>query len=173
MAPDEPITEMLNRAVQGDGAAADRVMAILYDELRSIARAQLKKSPVRVSLPPTDLVHEAYLRLAGRDGGWESRGHFLRLCARVMRGALVDHARRRNAQRRGGGKPGAPLHAAALWFETRRWTGSPSGTSASAPSSSCGSSRGWATRTRRTRSACPGPPSSASGRWPGRGSSGR
>lgn len=76
----------------------------VYDELRQLARRYLARERRNHSLQPTALVHEAYMRLAAqREQGFVSRAHFLGLAARMMRRILVDHARRRNADRRGGG----------------------------------------------------------------------
>ena len=76
----------------------------MYDELRGLARRALARERRNHSLEPTALVHEAYMRLAAQRGnGFVSRAHFLGLAARMMRRILVDHARRRNADRRGGG----------------------------------------------------------------------
>ena len=76
----------------------------LYDELRGLARRVLARERRNHTLQPTALVHEAYMRLAAQRGdGFVSRAHFLGLAARMMRRILVDHARRRNADRRGGG----------------------------------------------------------------------
>jgi RNA polymerase sigma-70 factor (ECF subfamily) len=76
----------------------------IYDELRGLARRCLAGERRNHSLEPTALVHEAYMRLAAQRGdGFVSRAHFLGLAARMMRRILVDHARRRNADRRGGG----------------------------------------------------------------------
>lgn len=76
----------------------------IYDELRGLARRCLARERRNHSLQPTALVHEAYMRLVAQRGpGFVSRAHFLGLAARMMRRILVDHARRRNASRRGGG----------------------------------------------------------------------
>jgi len=112
------ITQLLNRAREGDTEAAQRVMAVLYDELRSIARDQMQGA--EQTLQPTALVHEAYLRLVRRTESWENRGHFLGYAARAMRSVLVDHARAKRRAKRGGGLEREPLHAAAAWFEENR-----------------------------------------------------
>lgn len=97
------ITRLLAEYGRGDRAALDRVLPLLYDELRALARAQLRGERPGHTIDTTALVHEAYLRLAGvRAGEWEGRQHFLSLAARVMRRILVDHARRRQALKRGG-----------------------------------------------------------------------
>jgi len=75
----------------------------VYAELRSLAASYLKRERPDHTLRPTELVHEAYLRVAGRSGPVEGRTHFLALGAIAMRAVLVDHARRKRAQKRGGG----------------------------------------------------------------------
>lgn len=81
----------------------DDLFARLYAELRGIAARQLGRLPPGQSLQPTEVVHEAFARLAGRDR-WASDGHFLNAAAQAMRQLLVDRARRRLAARRGGGR---------------------------------------------------------------------
>jgi RNA polymerase sigma factor (TIGR02999 family) len=101
-APD--ITALLSAAKTGDGGAWARVVDSMYDELKRIARAQRRQS-YGATLNTTGLVHEGYLRIAE----WSKqlpndRAHFLRLSSKVMRQVLCEHARRRLAQKRGGGK---------------------------------------------------------------------
>jgi RNA polymerase sigma factor (TIGR02999 family) len=101
--PREAVTALLLRWRQGDTAALDQLMTVVYDELRRVARAHLRaeRNP---SLQPTALVHELYLRLVDRDRMViQDRTHFLAIAARLMRQILVDHARRRLADKRGGG----------------------------------------------------------------------
>ena len=88
---------------RGEGEALDRLFPIVYDELRGVARA-VRRGPSAETVNTTALVHEAYLRLAdGASLGFEGRSHFLGVAAKAMRHVLVDHARRRAAQKRGGG----------------------------------------------------------------------
>ena len=83
---------------------------IVYEELRRVAAAAIRRERPGHTLQPTALVHEAYLRLAREsDERWESRAHFLAVAAQAMRRVLVDHARGRNAQKRGSGEGGVPL----------------------------------------------------------------
>jgi RNA polymerase sigma factor (TIGR02999 family) len=97
------ITRMLADVRDGDQDAFDRVFAIVYDELRRRARFQLRES-ANASLVTTELVHEAYLKLAGANArDWEGRRHFHRVAARAMRQIVIDRARRHLAARRGGG----------------------------------------------------------------------
>jgi len=99
----EPVTRVLHAAAQGDPKAAQDLLPLVYDELRTLARARLKKVPPGQTLQPTALVHEAYLRLVGReDPGWEGRGHFFAAAAQAMRDILVEQARRKMAKKRGG-----------------------------------------------------------------------
>jgi len=86
------------------------LLPTMYDELRRLARRVLARERRNHTLQPTALVHEAYMRLAAQRGeGFVSRAHFLGLAARMMRRILVDHARRRNADRRGGGSVAVTL----------------------------------------------------------------
>ncbi len=91
----------------GDTAiAADTLLPLVYDELRGLASRFLRDEPFEQTLPPTALVHEVYIRMvAGGECSWESRGHFFAAASRAMRHLLIDHARRRRAAKRGGGRP--------------------------------------------------------------------
>lgn len=102
MAPDPPsVTEILRSWREGDPAAADRLLAIVYEELRSLAAAYMRAERPDHTLQATALVHEAYMRLADADLPWTDRAHFFAVAARTMRRILVDHARARNAEKRG------------------------------------------------------------------------
>ena len=102
MSPD--ITNLLHAWRGGDPTALDQLMPLVYDELRRLARGQLRYERSGHSLQPTALVNEAYLRLAGIHGiDWRDRSHFLAMSARVMRRVLVDSARARLYLKRGGG----------------------------------------------------------------------
>jgi RNA polymerase sigma factor (TIGR02999 family) len=95
------VTQLLIAWREGDEEAPRELFVILYDELRSLARAQLRW-PLQGSIAPTGLVHEAYLKLADRSRlHLRDRGHFLSLAARAMRQIVVDHARKRSAGKRG------------------------------------------------------------------------
>lgn len=96
------ITGILNRAGRGDDQAASELLPLVYRELRRLASAYLCNERANHTLQPTALVHEAYIRLIGRDGDWKSRAHFLAASATAMRRVLVDHARGRKAAKRGG-----------------------------------------------------------------------
>jgi RNA polymerase sigma factor (TIGR02999 family) len=103
MADDEPeITALLKRIGKGDGAARERLFSLMYAELHRLAKAQMQRERPDHTLQPTALINEAYTRLANGKMDLRNRKHFLALAARVMRCVLVDHARARNANIRGG-----------------------------------------------------------------------
>jgi RNA polymerase sigma factor (TIGR02999 family) len=90
---------------KGDPRAADELLPIVYDELRRLGRSLMAKTPPGNTLQPTALVHEAYLRLVGKeDPGWNSRSHFFGAAAHAMRRILVEQARRKAADKHGGGQ---------------------------------------------------------------------
>ena len=98
------ITTLLQAWKEGDRSALDRLVPLVYAELRRMAGACLKNESAAQTLEPTALVHEAYLRLVGEsDPDFSSRAHFLGIAARVMRQILVDRARARNAEKRQAG----------------------------------------------------------------------
>jgi RNA polymerase sigma factor (TIGR02999 family) len=100
---DEDVTALLAAWGQGDRAADSRLIAVVYDDLRRIARRRLRAERIGHSLAPTALVHEAYLRLVDfRRLHWQNRVQFFAIAARVMRQILVDHARAHVAAKRGG-----------------------------------------------------------------------
>lgn len=96
------ITCLLQKVREGDSGAFDRLMPLVYDELREIARRQLQKERPGHTLDTSALAHEAYLKLVGEAVDWKNRAHFFVLTARAMRQILIDYARKRNAQKRGG-----------------------------------------------------------------------
>ena len=96
-------TAILEELRSGDGSAADRLLPLVYDELRTLARGLLRTERPGHTLQPTALVHEVYLRLiAGRN--WKDRAHFIAVATTAMRHILVDHARQRRTDKRGGGQ---------------------------------------------------------------------
>jgi RNA polymerase sigma factor (TIGR02999 family) len=98
------VTELLLSWGQGDTAALDRLVPLLYDDLRRVARGHLRRERPGHSLQATALVHEVFLRLVDVDRMTvKSRTHFFALSGRLMRQILVDHARRQQAGKRGGG----------------------------------------------------------------------
>jgi RNA polymerase sigma factor (TIGR02999 family) len=97
------VTRLLDRVRDGDRDALDRILPLVYDELRNIAGGQLRRERDDHTLDATEIVHEAFLRLRGSDRlDVRDRAHFLGIAARSMRQVLVDHARRRSALKRGG-----------------------------------------------------------------------
>ncbi len=100
------VTKILAQIDQGDPAAAEKLLPLVYSELRRLAAAKLASEKSGQTLQATALVHEAYIRLLGGevDQKWDSRGHFFAAAAEAMRRILVDKAREKHAQKRGGGK---------------------------------------------------------------------
>ena len=97
------LTGLLRRSAEGDVAARDAVWAMAHAELRELARARLARESATPTWQPTELVHEAFLKLCGLGIGYKDRAHFLAMAATVMRQVLVDHARARKRDKRGGG----------------------------------------------------------------------
>ena len=98
------VTTLLDGWRRGDRDALERLLPLVYSELRRIAARQLKNERPGHTLQPTALVHEAYLRLADqRHVDWQNQAHFFGVAAQIMRRVLVDHARRRAAVKRGDG----------------------------------------------------------------------
>jgi RNA polymerase sigma factor (TIGR02999 family) len=97
------VTRLLESARAGETAALERLVSLLYDELRRVAGRQLAHEYVERTLTPTVLVHESYFKLGGGAMVARDRAHFLAIAARAMRQVLVDHARDRKAAKRGGG----------------------------------------------------------------------
>lgn len=97
------VTRLLEAAGGGDRPAFDRLYKAVYDELHRMAAARMRREHRALTLQPTALVNEAWLRLAPAGGAFDNRGHFFCAASESMRRILVDHARRRRADRRGGG----------------------------------------------------------------------
>ena len=116
--PMSDISRILSAIEQGNPAAAERLLPLVYEELRRLAAQKLAREPSGLTLQPTALVHEAYIRLigGGQANGWDGRGHFFAAAAEAMRRILVENARRRKAEKRGGGRDRADLDEA-----LRRW----------------------------------------------------
>ena len=105
----EEVTRLLRDAGAGDRGAADRLLPLVYDELRGLAARTMRGERVDHTLQPTALVHEAYLKLVDqRDANWNDRTHFVAVAATAFRRIVVDHARRRSSEKRGGGMRRAP-----------------------------------------------------------------
>lgn len=111
----DAVTDALNGMSRGDARAIDRLMPVVYEEMRRLAAGYLRGERAGHTLQPTALANEAYLRLVGRrDVPWQSRAHFIAVAARTMRSILVDHARRRKAQKRGGGAAAVTLDTSVM-----------------------------------------------------------
>jgi RNA polymerase sigma factor (TIGR02999 family) len=103
------LTGLLRRSAMGDVAARDAVWAMAHAELRDLARARLARESGAPTWQPTELVHEAFLKLCGLEMGYQDRAHFLAMAATAMRQVLVDHARARQRDKRGGGQRAVTL----------------------------------------------------------------
>ena len=98
------VTRLLDRWSGGDAAAFEQLVPIVYGELHRLAGSYLRMERPGHTLQPTALVNEVYLKLAGQqDKAWRNRGHFLAVCAQILRQVLVDHARTRRAAKRNHG----------------------------------------------------------------------
>jgi RNA polymerase sigma factor (TIGR02999 family) len=107
------VTRILNRIQQGDTRAVDRLLPLVYEELRILAAQKLSQERPGQTLQPTALVHEAYLRLVDADGqNWQDRGHFFIAAAEAMRRILIENARRKQRCKRGGGRHRLDLNQA-------------------------------------------------------------
>ena len=110
LSENEPITSLLRDFAAGNKAALDRLMPLLYPELRRLARGYMRNERTAHTLQPTALVHEAYARLVKQSQpDYSSRAHFMGVAARVMRQILIEHARASNAEKRGGKVAKVPL----------------------------------------------------------------
>jgi RNA polymerase sigma factor (TIGR02999 family) len=105
------VTHVLSAIEQGDPRAAEQLLPLVYDELRQLAARKLAQEKPGQTLQETALVHEAYVRLVGsgdaaacREQRWDSRGHFFAAAAEAMRRILIDRAREKRSQKRGGGR---------------------------------------------------------------------
>ena len=98
------VTQILGRIEDGDGQAAEKLLPLVYDELRKLAAAKMAKEDPGQTLQATALVHEAYIRLVDVEKAqhWDSRGHFFAAAAEAMRRILVENARRHASLKRGG-----------------------------------------------------------------------
>ena len=113
--PAGEITAILERVRRGEEQAADRLLPLVYDELRRLAAARMAHEAPDMTLQPTALVHEAWIRLgADQQPDWKSRAQFFAAAAEAMRRILIDAARRRLAQRRGGRQEHVPLEGSEI-----------------------------------------------------------
>ncbi|MFM9996374.1 MAG: ECF-type sigma factor [Phycisphaerales bacterium] len=119
--PATPVARMLDAVVRGDRYASEELLPHVYDELRRLARVHLANEKAGLTLQPTALVHEAYLRLIGSGTGaepsWDSRGHFFAAAAMAMRRILVERARKKGRIRHGGDRERVPLTETVSSFE--------------------------------------------------------
>ncbi len=112
------VTQLLVEFQEGNPEAADQLWAEVYDELRRIARYKLRHERQSHTMSTTALVHEAYLKLVDQSQvEWEDRLHFFAMSSRIMRNILIDYARRRSAQKRGGDRPHVQLDDAIISAE--------------------------------------------------------
>ncbi|MDX1647324.1 MAG: ECF-type sigma factor [Longimicrobiales bacterium] len=114
----DEITQLMDRWSDGDEDAFDRLVELVYDDLRAIAHRHLMMGPRDAVLDTTVLVHEAYLKLSGsEDGDWPGRAQFFAFCSTVMRRLLIDFARKRQSLKRGGARVRVTLDDAAAVVE--------------------------------------------------------
>lgn len=97
------VTRLLLKWTEGDKQALEDLLPLVYDELRRLAKSYLQRERPGHTLQSTALVHEAYMRLVDQNVSWQSRAHFFGIAAQMMRRILVDHARGKNAAKRGDG----------------------------------------------------------------------
>ena len=116
----QEITQLLMNWSQGDKAALDQLVSLVYPELRRLAKRHMDREDPAHTLQTSALINEAYLKLVGQQNvQWQNRAHFFAFAAQVMRHILVDHARTRNYAKRGAGAPKLPLDEAAALIEQR------------------------------------------------------
>src|SRR5262245_9086835 len=114
MPPSHEATLLLDEAGRGDAEAAERLLPLVYAELRSLAASYLRGERRDHTLQPTAVVNEAFMRLIDQTGlQWKNRAHFFAIAAIAMRNILTDHARRRGAEKRGGQRERVHLDEAA------------------------------------------------------------
>jgi len=117
------ITVILDAWGRGDRSALDRLAPLVYPDLHRIAASFLRRESAQHTLQPTALVSELFLKLIGRrEAHFDNRRHFYALAAQLMRMALIDHARRSKAGKRGGDLAPVPLHEDLAWVETNEAT---------------------------------------------------
>ena len=115
------VTILLRKLSEGDQAAPEELMPLVYDELRRLAHAYMQNERSGHTLQATALVHEAYVRLVDWENvTWQNRAHFFAVAAKLMRRILVDHARTRDAEKRGGGAQRLVLDEAVSFPSARR-----------------------------------------------------
>ena len=113
------VTRVLESIQQGDAKAADELLPLVYEELRKLAAARMAVERDTSTLQPTALVHEAWLRLVGsQQQSWQNRRHFFAAAAEAMRRILIDHARRKHAQKRHAGAERLDLESVKIYCDT-------------------------------------------------------
>ena len=118
--PDDRITQLLVAWSEGDSGALDNLTPLIYEQLRRLAAQHLRREPAAQTLQTTGLVHEAFLRLVDqRSPRWQNRSHFFAIASSLMRRVLVDQARVRLAEKRGGGKANIRLDDLGATLEGR------------------------------------------------------
>lgn len=115
----EDLTHILEEWQSGDSSALDRLLPVVYEQLRQIAERHLRRERGDHTLQPTALVHEAFLKLIGQRVSWQNRAHFFAVSAEIMRRILVDHARKKQADKRGGSAPTISLDERIDWSDER------------------------------------------------------
>jgi RNA polymerase sigma factor (TIGR02999 family) len=121
--PSGEVTRLAQRWAQGDADAFDQLIELVYDDLRRLAHRHIARSGAPGTVNTTGLVHDAYVKLAGYSGGsWEGRGQFFAFCSKAMRRILIDYARARDAEKRGGDRTRVPLtpESASVELEVHR-----------------------------------------------------
>jgi RNA polymerase sigma factor (TIGR02999 family) len=104
------VTQILQTISAGDRTGVERLMELVYEDLRGMAHKRMARSAPSHSLDPTAVVHEVFVKLVDRENmDWRGRSHFYAICARAMRDILVDYARQKAAQKRGGNRQRIPL----------------------------------------------------------------
>lgn len=104
MTEESAAAQLLERVSRGDPAAADELFVVVYDNLRGLAASYMKHQPAGLTLNATALVHEVYVKLVRSGSSWTGRAHFMAVAARAMRQILLDRARARRTQKRGGAR---------------------------------------------------------------------
>lgn len=115
------ITSLLAEVMRGSKQAEGRLYALLYTELHRLARSYMRRERPDHTLQPSALLNEAYLRLVSMNAEWKSRGQFMGAAAHVMRMVLVDHARKRDAEKRGGEAGKIPLGDELVYSAKECW----------------------------------------------------
>ncbi len=96
------VTQLLGQLAEGHGSAAERLLPLVYEDLRELARNYFNRQEAGHTLQPTALVHEAFIKLVDTSSRWRDRAHFYAVAATALRQILIDHARRKRAEKRGG-----------------------------------------------------------------------